>query len=510
PPWNLTLNRDYFMVSQQNHNYIKELIKKRRESNNTSREIDLFVIDEAHNLRNQNSQRHQAVLEWLQEHANSHVLLLTATPINNSLMDFAHQIQLGLKGSLVSRNVPYRSEKNSQISRIDLFEALRKIQSAATRAEKNNKTFNWYHHKDTLVSGLRHYVVRSTRQGIEKRSVLKGGFRNSSMFPKSIVKQYTYNYDLRYRKKIKEMIEDKVQSVLEVINPQYLNLDITGELTQKSKHSIDIYKEIQKLQEEKSSEIITYKYNIPERISESKIIDDKYYKSSIITTIYKLINMLHFVPYRLDTYEKNIYGKSIPELRSLNISNDEKLKISSQLVIHNMLHVTWLKRLESSSATLLKSIKNYEKRILQFTKWLDKGYLVSLSDATILASEYDEDIDQAIDEYDEYLREFNEAMQEGREASIAMKGINAKVASNEKYHINQLYNDINRDLKILKVLEEVLTFLSTDNRDEKLGGFSEHLVDVINNGSYGKKAIVFSFFSDTIEYLKENLPELIG
>src|SRR5699024_9675424 len=88
------LNRDYSIVSQQNHNQIQELIEIKRQSNNVANEIDLFVIDEAHNLRNQNSQRHQAVLEWLQEHINAHVLLLTATPINNSLMDFAHQIQL--------------------------------------------------------------------------------------------------------------------------------------------------------------------------------------------------------------------------------------------------------------------------------------------------------------------------------------------------------------------------------------------------------------------------------
>src|SRR5699024_385921 len=185
------------------------------------------------------------------------------------------------------------------------------------------------------------------------------------------------------------------------------------------------------------------------------------------------------------------------------------LKVSSQLVIHNMLHVTWLKRLESSSATLLKSVKNYQKRIFQFTRWLDKGYLVSLSDATILASEYDEDIDQAIDDYDEYLIILNEAMQEGKEADIDAKGINAREASNEKYYINQLYEDINRDLNILNVLEDILMFLSTSNRDRKLDNFSDHLVDVINNGNYGKKAIVFSFFSDTIKYLKENLPESI-
>src|SRR5699024_11772584 len=103
----------------------------------------LFVIDEAHNLRNQNSERYSAVLKLLQNNPNAHVLLLTATPINNSLMDFSYQVQLGMKGEISSRNVMYRAKGANKTERIDFFDALRRIQSEATRDEKKGKTFDW-------------------------------------------------------------------------------------------------------------------------------------------------------------------------------------------------------------------------------------------------------------------------------------------------------------------------------------------------------------------------------
>ncbi len=55
--------------------------------------------------------------------------------INNSLMDFANQIQLGSKGDLVSVNVPYTTGSSS-LEYIDFFEVLKRIQSQISRAEK--------------------------------------------------------------------------------------------------------------------------------------------------------------------------------------------------------------------------------------------------------------------------------------------------------------------------------------------------------------------------------------
>ena len=55
-------------------------------------EADAFVIDEAHNFRNRSSERYRKLFEIID--GNKQVFHLTATPINNSLLDLQHQIEL--------------------------------------------------------------------------------------------------------------------------------------------------------------------------------------------------------------------------------------------------------------------------------------------------------------------------------------------------------------------------------------------------------------------------------
>ena len=59
----------------------------------------LIVIDESHNLRNDKSSRYQFLMEnILQKNEDVKVLLLSATPINNSLNDIRNQFKLLVKG----------------------------------------------------------------------------------------------------------------------------------------------------------------------------------------------------------------------------------------------------------------------------------------------------------------------------------------------------------------------------------------------------------------------------
>ena len=75
----------------------------------------LIVIDESHNLRNDQSNRYRFLVEKiLREKADVKVLLLSATPINNSLQDIRNQFKLMVKGdvagfheSLGIKNVDY-------------------------------------------------------------------------------------------------------------------------------------------------------------------------------------------------------------------------------------------------------------------------------------------------------------------------------------------------------------------------------------------------------------------
>lgn len=500
--WDLVNNRDFTVYTQQDNEKIQLLIDRSKKRKYTHDEIDLFVVDEAHNLRNSGSTRHQQILELFQENPNAQVLLLTATPINNSLMDFANQIQLGSKGDLVSVNVPYTTGK-STLEYIDFFEALKRIQSQITRAEKSGEKLDWNTYKNTLTSGIRHYLVRSTRQGVIKRNAMKSINAGNKLFPDTRVEQFSYSYGNDNVLLIKNTIEDKISTIFENINPSKLNLNFVSEITQRTLHPIDLYKKIDIMQKEKNFTAVLEDNDISSKYSHLNLINENE-SDTVFPLIFQLINFLGFTPYKSDSYKHDIYGKTIPEIRSMNISSQQR----TQLAIHNMLHVTWLKRLESSMMALLKSIENYQKRIALFKKWLNKGYIVSLGDISLLENDYGEDINKAFEEYESYLKELEEATDEDPE-TIKKRGIEQKIADADVYNLKQLYADLERDKQITDVLVQLLSLLTAQGKDEKLNIFAKSLIDKMKTGKYGKKILVFSFFSDTINYLKEHLPSLV-
>ena len=67
----------------------------------TSDKPKLFVIDESHNLRNSKSQRYNFLVDKiLKKNHDAKVLMLTATPINNTLIDIRNQFKLIIQGSI--------------------------------------------------------------------------------------------------------------------------------------------------------------------------------------------------------------------------------------------------------------------------------------------------------------------------------------------------------------------------------------------------------------------------
>ncbi|PTJ59028.1 helicase [Mammaliicoccus sciuri] len=497
--WNFISGRDFKVITQQDHKGIETLLESSIDRKNNRDEIDLFVVDEAHNLRNTNSTRYQQILKLFQENPNSKVLLLTATPINNSLMDFANQIQLGSKGDLVSVNVPY-SSGTSPIEYIDFFEALKRIQSQVLRAEKTGNKLNWSLYKNTLTSGLRHYLVRSTREGVIKRNAITPINENQKLFPNTRVEQFSYGYDRKTISQIKDVIEKKINDLFDGIDPRYLNLDLFSEITQRTTHPIDLYNNIDNLQKKNMYHRVIDYYNLDEKFKNSKISNMEK-SESVIPLIFQLINFLGFTPYKPESYSYNIYGKSISDIRALSISGKE----ISQLSIHNMLQITWLKRLESSTMALLKSVKNYKEKIVLFEKWLNKGYIVSLGDALYLESDYGEDIDRAFNDYEEYLEELDR----DDEKTIKKKGIERKIADSKIYNLDQLRKDIKRDKNISNLIINLLDILTNTEVDKKVNVFANKLAEIIKSGDHGKKVLVFSFFSDTIDYLENTLPPIL-
>lgn len=283
-----------------------------------------------------------------------------------------------------------------------------------------------------------------------------------------------------------------------------LNLEFASEITQRTLHPVDLYKKIKELQDKGDIEKVLEDNDISEKYRDLKVMN-KQMSETVIPLLFQLINFLGFTPYKPDSYLKEIYGKTLPEVRAINISGKQR----TQLAIHNMLHITWLKRLESSMMTLQKSVKNYQHRISLFEKWLEKGFIVALGDAALLENEYGEDIDRAFEDYEQYLKELEEAV-DGDEELVRKRGIERKEADPEIYNLEQLRHDLERDKKITNLLIKLLEMLTKEGFDEKLNVFANHLAETIQSGKYGKKVLVFSFFSDTIEYLSDALPTLLG
>ena len=61
--------------------------------------VDVILVDESHNFRNPETKRYRALMEIIRGGVpDKRVLLLTATPINNSVWDLYHQLQLITRG----------------------------------------------------------------------------------------------------------------------------------------------------------------------------------------------------------------------------------------------------------------------------------------------------------------------------------------------------------------------------------------------------------------------------
>lgn len=421
--------------------------------------VDLFVIDEAHNLRNASGKRHQQILEWFIANPDSKVLLLTATPINNSLIDFVNQIQLASKGSLESINVDYRDE-NGKLQKTDFFYALAQIQSRIRRAEQQGQQFDWNAISAVVASGLRHYLVRTTRQGVKLMGgiVLPDGTRHD--FPETVVEQINYHYSVSAQDATDAAVKAAL-TTFEGHDPRKLDLDALLDQTQRSEHPLDALP----------------KGGVPTS-------DD--YQRNVFANIFQIVLLLGFTPYRPEIYQHRIHGKSVEDIRSLGLRGEESFRVQSQLSIHNLLRVSWLKRLESSQAALRKSIENYLTRLERFEKFLNEGKILSFKEIDAIIGEYGEDVEVTTLDSDAFT-----------DADPAI------------YDLDAMKHDITRDRAIALKLNDVLSAIA--GYDDKLKAFADFLNKAaMSNDPAKSKVVVFSYFSDTIKYLEEALHPLIA
>lgn len=447
------LIQGFEVISLQDSNAIEEARRLDR-----YKSVDLFIVDEAHNLRNSNSIRYQQIESWFLDNPESKVLLLTATPINNGLGDFVAQIQLAMKGSLESIQVDYR-DVNGNLRPEDFFDALSDIQNRAKREEKLGQEFDWQSVAPTIASGLRHYLVRTTRQGVAKMGGIVLADGTSKNFPESEVNQIGYSFDSEAVSLVKNAIQKELD-VFEGLDPRGIELQTLLDLTERSEHPL-------------------------ETILSIKFSTEKKYQDNLFANIYQIILLLGFTPYRPEIYQHRIHRKQISEINSLGLRGDESFRIKSHLTIHNMLRVSWLKRLESSQAALVRSIEYFLEKIEIFEKFLDQGKLMSFKDIGEVLAEYGDDTEISNMTLDRFLD-----------------------ADSKIYDLEALRTDLERDRKLAMALIRILE--SVSNHDSKVIAFADFITKCSKSKDPAhKKIVIFSYFTDTIKYLQKALPALV-
>jgi hypothetical protein len=336
----------YELVSMQDMSAVEDEM-----SRDKYRNVDLFIIDEAHNLRNDNSTRHVKILEWFSNNPESKVLLLTATPVNNQLTDFVNQIQLASKGKLDSFPIVFTTSKKREV--IDFFEAVKRLVSYIKERENANEPVDWDRVNKVMRQGLKHFLVRSTRNGIMKdfNGGLLGNDGIMRAFPTSVVKKTEYNFSSENDTVVSNQIATAVASSFENRDPRSIDIDKLVSVTQRTEHPLDTMK--------------------------AGTLSSESIQSGVFTNLFQIVLTFGFAPYKAKIYDHRFYGKTPEEIKEYKLKPKESFALLSQVSIHNIIRVSLLKRLESSPFALKNSIQNYLNRLATFSEWLERGYVLS-------------------------------------------------------------------------------------------------------------------------------------
>jgi ERCC4-related helicase len=420
--------------------------------------VDLFIVDEAHNLRSGGGTRHDELLDWFSENPESHVLLLTATPINNSLIDFVNQIQLAAKGKLESFPVVYPTSKKTEV--IDFFEAVKRLTKEINTAERDGKRPDFDKVNRVMRQGLRHFLVRTTRSGIEREF---GGIAQADgttkKFPQSKVFPTPYEFSPGLLDELTQITRNGSEVFGKVI-PERLELAWLLESTQRAQHPLD-------------------------SISDESYRADGESKTAF-ERVFQILLLLGFAPYKTEIYKHKYYDKHPDEIRKFKLKPEESFRLNSQLGVHNMLRVTLLKRLESSQFALKKSLQNYLERLNDFENFIDKhGMISSVKDIRNIKFQYGDDV-------------------EIQNLDLEQESVVSVPADPTVFNLDALRKDLHRDRLLVRVLVEMCDTLG--RKDDKVLRFSELLEGLRAERPAGKKVLIFSYYTDTIEYLQEVLP----
>ncbi len=425
--------------------------------------VSLFVIDESHNLRKTTGKRYEQLLEWMRSNPKAHVLLVTATPINNQLADITNQVLLGARGQADIFKMTVVDHKTKQTVPIDFAQAIKNLLTKINQDIKRGDVIDYAHIRQVMTPIIRTFVVRRTRQGIEKEYgyLLMDGRRRC--FPDAKSENTKYSFNQEVSNEIRKIQDAQIPlDKIYLADPESLIKDCKD-----LKHPLDQLGQV--------------KHTHPPEYLDGQ---------SPTYFIFQLILMLGFIPYRWRMYQTKYYGKTLQQIRDLHLDSEESESLQLQVGIYGILRTIFLKRMESSVSSILKSVKNYQDKLDKFEKGVQKNKIVSLKNINAIEAalgDLEEDIDPEDVTFSEEERE-----------EIFLDDIDE-----QKYCGKTLHEDIEKEKRLISLLLSQIHLLEKD--DSKLKSLVDLLERLNRDKPAGNKVLVFSYFADTVNYLEKNI-----
>ncbi|MDX2047901.1 MAG: helicase-related protein [Chitinophagaceae bacterium] len=436
-------------------------IEERRETYRTI-PVGLFVFDESHNLRNSGGGRFDVFINWKMENENAHTLLLTATPINNQLADLTNQVMLGTGGEIrrLGSFLNDRGNLETLKERLDLIQK-------NIKAQIKEGIVDYPSLREQLTPLLNKFIVKRTRQSIEKdfpEGLLING--KPQKFPKSIPDNLEYEVSNQYKSEL-----FKIAATYPLLTKAFeYSVNSLAQLEYLA-HPLDLFQQYEKREEPIHSSL---------------------------EIVYTGLLALGFPCYRYNIYRHayyNRYNGKDEAKKPLKLSVDENRELSRQIGIYGIFRTVFLKRLESSMKAIQHSIVNYENKLIDFKTKLEQfNKIVSVKNLTAL--------NKAIDAYNEQNADEDELDFDIDSFETTEEGFVSITADTGTFNVAQLKEDIDKDLAIIHVLKKQVEFLT--RKDDKMQVLAKHL-----NQNDDRKVLIFTYFADTLQYLKDELPKFL-
>jgi superfamily II DNA or RNA helicase len=182
------------------------------------RRYRLVIIDESHNLRNDQGSRYRAIKSYLEEN-DSKVILLSATPYNKTYLDLSNQLRLFIS-----------DDKDLGISPEEYIKHIGgQVQFSSQHTEtfiRSIKAFEKSHFANDWRELMRLYLVRRTRSFIKNnyaetdptngRKFLTFADGSKSYFPDRIPQRVLYEFNPKDKKDIYANLYS--QNIIDIIN----------------------------------------------------------------------------------------------------------------------------------------------------------------------------------------------------------------------------------------------------------------------------------------------------